>query len=99
MNKNWTIYSARVSEVHRVGGPESISIKYIEKGHTFVSADSFHAHAEKEMRAKKHVYEFDDFTEVINKRGHAVNMEHSDFRQWESSSSSAKFTRKPSVYF
>ena len=86
-----------VSEVNRVDGSESIPIKYFEKGHTFVSADSFLAQVEKEMRAKKNVYDFDDFTEVINKREHAVNMKYGDFRQWESSSSSAKFTRKPTL--
>ena len=41
-NKNWTIYTAMVDEVNRPGGPEEIVFKYFEKGHTFMSADSFH---------------------------------------------------------
>ena len=36
-----------VSEVNRVVGPESISIKYLEKGHIIMSADSFHTQAKK----------------------------------------------------
>ena len=43
---NWTIYTAMVSEVNRTRRPEPpdvVTIKYLEKGHTFMSADSFHA--------------------------------------------------------
>ena len=35
------------------GCPESVTIKYFEKGHTFMNADSFHHQIEKEMRSKK----------------------------------------------
>ena len=59
-NKNWTIYTGMVSEVNRPGGSESITFKYFEKGHTFMSTDSFHAQVEKGMRSKKNIFDFND---------------------------------------
>ena len=45
--KNWWIYTALVAEVNRrCGNMETITIKYFEPGHTFMSADSFHHQVE-----------------------------------------------------
>ncbi len=61
-NKNWTIFTAMTSEVnHDEGGPDEIIFKYLEKGHTFMSADTFHSKVEKGMRQMKDVMDQDDF--------------------------------------
>ena len=41
---------------------------HFEKGHTFMSADSFHHQTEKEMRSKKNLHDFDDFEKIIELR-------------------------------
>jgi len=33
-NKNWTLYSALVTAVNQIDGPNEIIIKYLTKGHT-----------------------------------------------------------------
>ena len=94
-NKNWTLYTGMVAEVNRIGGPDEVTLKYLEKGHTFMSADSFHAKVEGAVRKMKNLYDFDDFQSAINQHGTAVPMDVSDFSLWENGVSSAKFTQKP----
>jgi len=84
-----------VDEVNRIGGPDEVTLKYLEKGHTFMSADSFHAKVEGAMRKMKNLYDFDDFQAVINQHGTAVPMDVRDFSLWENGVSKAKFTQKP----
>ena len=54
-NKNWTLYTGLVSMVNSEAGPRTVTIKYFEKGHTFMAADSFHAQVEKGLRKKNNV--------------------------------------------
>ena len=44
-NKNWWLFTALVRQVTITDGPELITIKYFEPGHTHMSSDSFHKHA------------------------------------------------------
>lgn len=69
-NKNWTLYTALCVTVNNTGGPEQVTMKYLERGHTFMSADSFHASVEKSMKQKINVYDFSDFSDCISKNGH-----------------------------
>ena len=73
-NENWTIFTALVDEVNRPGGLEEIIIRYFEKGHTFMSADSFHHQIEKGMRAATNVLDGGDFFAIINTTGMAVTI-------------------------
>jgi len=60
-----------------------------------MSADSFHARVESELRKMKNVYDFEDFETAIKQHGIAVPMDVQDFSSWENGVSSAKYTRKP----
>ncbi len=42
---------------------EDITLKFFERGHTFMSADSFHHGVEQQMRSRQGgvVYDFEDF--------------------------------------
>ena len=91
-NKNWIIFTAMVAEVNLLGGPETVTFKYLEKGHTFMSADSFHAQVEKGMRKKKNICDLDDFIKIVDSKGTAVEMTHLDFFLFENGVSSGKFT-------
>ena len=54
-------------------------LQYFEPGHKFMSADSFHDLVEKKMNLLKNVYDFNDFIQVINYAGKALQMNFSDF--------------------
>ena len=41
-NKNWVLFTALIATVNNDWGPEDITIKYLESGHTFMAADSVH---------------------------------------------------------
>ena len=94
-NKNWVLYTALAAEVNREGGPDEVDLRYLEKGHTFMSADSFHHQVEKGMNDKKMVFDENDFISIINNTGTAVQMEPNDFIQYENGLSQGKYTNKP----
>ena len=97
-NKNWALMTALCNEVNKSSDPGKlmyITSKYLNVGHTFMSADSFHHKVEKEMKRVKNVYDFDDFSKVIGNCGNAINMHHSDFMIFENGVSQGKFTSKP----
>ena len=47
------------------------------------------------MKEKKNVYDFPDFSSIVNSKGIAVEMEVSDFKEYESKLSKAKCTNYP----
>jgi len=90
-NKNWFLFTMFCYLLNVNGCPESITIKYFEKGHTFMSADSFHHQIEKEMRLKKNVYDFEDFEKIIQSKGCKLPMTEGDFYDWENGLSQGKY--------
>ena len=96
-NKNWTLYTCLTFIVNTKAGPDTITLKYLEKGHTFMSADSFHSRIEAGMKKDKNIYDFQDFSKVVNQSGQALIMNHTDFAAWPNGMSSAKSTRKPTL--
>ena len=47
----------------------SVTLKYSEPGHTFMSHDNFHHQVEQRMRQKKNVEDFQDFVDVVSSCG------------------------------
>ena len=94
-NKNWTWYSAKVTFVNSPRQIQTITFKYFEPGHSFMSADSFHVAVEKEFKKRKNIYDFEDFVDVINTRGEAITMDHKDFLMLTDGVSQGKYTSKP----
>ena len=93
--KNWTLYSTLVHEVNIHGNISNIRIKYFKKGHTFLSADSYHSQVERAMREKKHMYDFRDFVECVSKYGTSLEMTAGDFYDSKNQLSTAKDTNYP----
>ena len=52
-----------------IGSVKEITLKYFEKGHTFMACDSFHHSCEEGMRTTKQVYDFHDFTSIVDAKG------------------------------
>ena len=58
-NKNWYLYTALLNEINPKGGyASSVTLKYFEPGHTFMSVNNFHHQVEQRMRQKKNVEDF-----------------------------------------
>ena len=95
-NKNWTLYT---TFCFLVNSPDysckEIIVKYFEPGHTFMAADAFHKQNEDGMKERKNEYDFPDFSSIMNFKGIAVEMEVSDFKEYESKLSKAKCTNYP----
>ena len=77
--KNSIIYKALVSCMCS-GLAElcTLTLRYFEKGHTFMCADSYHHSVEKAMKQKKNVYDISDFIECLNVDGQAAILSHND---------------------
>ena len=88
-------FSALVHYINQVNALQSLKIRYFEKGHTFMAADSFHKKVEDAMRQMNKLYDFDDFVDAVNKHGIAVNMKAEDFKLFEKELSKGKDTKYP----
>ena len=95
--KNWSLYAELVRQVNIHPTLEVWILKYFEKGHTFMSADSFHAQVEKAMREKKNLYTFKDFEDCIEMKGKAIVMSTDDFFDLKKHQSSGKDTNYPKM--
>ena len=86
-NKNWTLYTAFVCAVNSDWGPESISIKYLVKGHTFMGADAVHGNIGNKMKKASIILTYDDFVTLCKKASFKINpvqLQPSDFYDFES---------------
>lgn len=98
-NKNWTlitfiVYMVNSDEITA----EEIELNYLETGHTFMSADSFHHQVELSMKRSKHIYDFSDFKHAVqqanSKNVEVVNLQPSDFSDWQNLCSVAKINKQ-----
>lgn len=82
-NKCWTLYTClcwlvNSSEI----GVDTITVKYLEPGHTYMSADSFHHKVEESIKQSKMLYDFVDFVRAVDKAGTPIIMNPHDFKSW-----------------
>lgn len=87
-NKNWTLFTACVLFVNKEWGPETITFKYFEPGHSFMKADSVHGLIGKKWKHTPEVLDYEDLVHLIessNKLNKVVNLRAEDFfriRKW-----------------
>jgi len=103
-NKNWgllsyLIYLINSNETHT----ETVELNYLEPGHTFMSADSFHHRVELSMKQCGKVYDFTDYEQCVkncsSSKVDVKSMTISDFRDWPDESSMYKISKlKPRPY-
>ena len=72
---------------------ETITLKYLTVGHTYMSADSFHARVEREMKTMGKLFDFADFIKCVCKAGDVVVMNFDDFKYFESGLSQSKLSK------
>ena len=70
-NKIWYLFSG-LAQCVNTWEPETITIKYLEKGDTFVAADAVHGDIRKLFRKKNTVANFDDFVQLYEKANNNI---------------------------
>lgn len=84
---------------HNSNSTEDITLKYLEPGHTFTSADSFHHGVEQEMKRRLVALDFQDFSSVItsSKSGKVdvVELQIEDIGAWKAGHSMTKLKNAP----
>ena len=94
-NKNWYLYTALLNEVNAEGEcTSSVTLKYFEPGHTFMSTDDFHHQMEQRMREKKNVEYFQDFVDVVSSCDQSLVMKCNDFFDFQKGVSQVNYTRE-----
>lgn len=64
-NKNWILYTALVTLVNcGLYNIESITLKYLTKGHTHMTADGVHGNIEARIKRQDALYDFEDYKQV-----------------------------------
>ena len=70
-NKNWYLFTG-LAQCVNTWGPETITIKYLEKGHTYMAADAIHGNIGKLFRKTSTVATFDDFVQLYEKANNNI---------------------------
>ncbi|CAG0896652.1 unnamed protein product [Cyprideis torosa] len=73
--------------VNSGGAATKLTLKYLEKGHTSMSADSFHHLVEQGLGKREKVSDFQDFKEIVDTASKSgitdtIMMDHTAFRKW-----------------
>ena len=84
-NKCWTLFTALCWLVNSSSPLDTITVKYLESGHTFMSADSFHHKVELSIKQSKMLYHFQDFVSAVERAGTPLVMAPHDFKSWPKS--------------
>ena len=88
-NKNWYLFTTMVrvlNGVNSLAGLQSVTFKYLETGHTFLSCDSFHGLVERRMRKLGKMFNFHDLESAIQTAGggpKTIPLEYTDFTKWD----------------
>ena len=62
-NQNWYLFTG-LGQCVNTWGPETVTIKFLEKGHTFMAADAIYGNIGKLFRKTGTVASFDDFLQL-----------------------------------
>lgn len=98
-NKNWCLLSSLVLLLN-TGTLDDLTLKFFEKGHTFMSADSVHHGVEREMANQPggNIYDFDDFIKVVSQSNsgamNVLQLRSEDVKSWRSYLSQAKVRKQ-----
>lgn len=83
-NKNWCLFLALLAVVNGDSPPETVTIKYLERGHTFNRADSIHGAIGRRLKGRT-VCTFEEISTLIatsGKKTECLPLAASNFRNW-----------------
>lgn len=99
-NKNWILFSALVCIVNQSWGPNSITLKYLTKGHTHMTADAIHGCIEKKIRNQDAVEDLRDLVTLMQncrKNTRVKVLDTKDFFLWKNEKAPKKGPEKDSI--
>ena len=99
-NKNWHLFTLFTTLVNCKDAPhlKNITLKYFERGHTFMSADAYHHLVEKAMCEMKNVYNYNDFVKALEQDGQTLLLDYKTFFEIPRGVSESKRTKsKPKL--
>ena len=85
-NKNWTLFTALLMCVNQPDGPESLTIRFLETGHTHMRADAIHGNIGRRLKKESEIICFDDLVDLCRQSGQDIEvctMEFSDFFKFQ----------------
>lgn len=85
-NKNWTLFTSCVIFVNENWGPDTITFKYFESGHSFMKADAIHGAIGKKWNKAKEVLDFEDLLNLIKtscRYNKIIELHAEDFASFE----------------
>ena len=86
-NKNWVLFSALLQLVNMPMSPSSITIRFLEKGHTFMRADSVHGLIGQRIARLGEIHTFEDFKNAVSQSKSNIQclpLDRTQIRQWKS---------------
>uniref|UniRef100_A0A1Y1LR10 Uncharacterized protein n=1 Tax=Photinus pyralis TaxID=7054 RepID=A0A1Y1LR10_PHOPY len=92
-NKNWTLFTGCLIFVNEEWGPETITFKYFEPGHSFMKADAIHGQIGKKWNKTAELLDFEDLENLIkssNKLNEIISLRAEDFKEFENGCMSRK---------
>ena len=94
-NKNWTMYTFLVMAVNSEKiAVDSIELRYLVSGHTFMSADSVHHQIELSMKKHGDVCDWEEFKEVLSKaKCQVLDIDANDFVKFYDGSSRVRISK------
>lgn len=83
-NKNWILYTSLVWLVNQESGPNCVTLRYLTKGHTHMSADGIHGNIEQKISRIGNIYDFNDLKAAVQSSRKGVQVvDVNVFHKWE----------------
>lgn len=90
-NKNFFLFHALVHLANQEKGPDIIELKFLTKGHTAMSADSFHAAIERKKAKAGNVFTVGEFEDIVQSSASNVEIVRlEDSFQWKNNRRTGK---------
>lgn len=99
-NKNWTLICGMWICTNLFGGPESVKIKYLEKGHTFMRPDAIHGAIGKKLKKSARVHDWNDLECLVQsstKHIRVITLNYTDMYEFKDLHSKPAFASKLST--
>ncbi|GFO31317.1 U-box domain-containing protein 16 [Plakobranchus ocellatus] len=101
-NKNWYLFASLPRVMNDNSNPflHSVTLKYLETGHTLLSCDSFHGLVERNMRKRGFIYNLHDLVSTVQTTEGGpkiLELEVSDFREWDKRVTAGKTLAVPKL--
>lgn len=90
-NKNWFIITVMAHSVNKQDSQlNRVTLKFLEKGHTSMSADSVHQAVNKNRKRQHTITDFQDYKSAVQSASTAIEMQIGDFKDVGNAASASK---------